>query len=192
MTTSMIPKILNMDLQFLNWIWVSYPVVLYPARQEHHGMAKPSPSFAGDPALVKIGESIRRVRKELGLSQETLAHDAGVDRSYMGGVERGEHNLTVMSLLRIASALNCKASLLIDEVDAWHQFLQVASRLSAYSFCKLSPFIWRFFWDVHFELFVTAAMKRVHLLEALGGTAGMSLSFHTHAVLVGNWLTLTY
>jgi transcriptional regulator with XRE-family HTH domain len=81
-------------------------------------MAKPSPSFAGDPALVKIGESIRRVRKELGLSQETLAHDAGVDRSYMGGVERGEHNLTVMSLLRIASALNCKASLLIDEVDA--------------------------------------------------------------------------
>lgn len=80
-------------------------------------MAKPSPSFAGDPALVKIGESIRRVRKELGLSQETLAHDAGVDRSYMGGVERGEHNLTVMSLLRIASALNCKASLLLDEVD---------------------------------------------------------------------------
>jgi transcriptional regulator with XRE-family HTH domain len=79
-------------------------------------MAKPSPSFAGDPALVKIGEVIRRTRKERGLSQELLAVDAGVDRSYMGGIERGEHNLTVMSLLRIAKALECKASVLMDEV----------------------------------------------------------------------------
>ena len=80
-------------------------------------MAKPSPSFAGDPALVKIGEELRRRRKELGLSQEMLAVDAGIDRSYMGGVERGEHNLTVMSLLRIASALDCKASSLLDKAD---------------------------------------------------------------------------
>jgi len=79
-------------------------------------MAKPSPSFAGDPALVKIGEVIRRTRKERGLSQELLAVDAGVDRSYMGGIERGEHNLTVMSLLKIAKALECKASVLMDEV----------------------------------------------------------------------------
>ena len=79
-------------------------------------MAKPSPAFAGDPALVKIGEVIRRTRKERGLSQELLAVDAGVDRSYMGGIERGEHNLTVMSLLRIAKALECKASVLMDEV----------------------------------------------------------------------------
>ena len=80
-------------------------------------MAKPSPSFAGDPALVKIGEVIRRARKERGLSQELLAVDAGVDRSYMGGIERGEHNMTVMSLLRIASALDCKAATLMDDAD---------------------------------------------------------------------------
>lgn len=80
-------------------------------------MAKPSPSFAGDPALVKIGEVIRRARKERGLSQELLAVDAGVDRSYMGGIEHGEHNLTVMSLLRIASALDCKAANLMDDAD---------------------------------------------------------------------------
>jgi transcriptional regulator with XRE-family HTH domain len=79
-------------------------------------MAKPSPSFAGDPALVKIGAVIRRTRKERGLSQELLAVDAGVDRSYMGGIERGEHNLTVMSLLKIAKALECKAAVLMDEV----------------------------------------------------------------------------
>ncbi len=80
-------------------------------------MAKPSPSFAGDPALVKIGEVIRRTRKEQGLSQELLAVDAGVDRSYMGGIERGEHNLTVMSLVRIASALNCKAATLLEKAE---------------------------------------------------------------------------
>lgn len=80
-------------------------------------MAKPSPSFAGDPALVRIGEVIRRTRRERGLSQELLAVDAGVDRSYMGGIERGEHNLTVMSLLRIATALDCKASVLMSEAD---------------------------------------------------------------------------
>lgn len=80
-------------------------------------MAKPSPSFAGDPALVRLGEAIRRMRKEQALSQELLAVDAGVDRSYMGGIERGEHNLTAMSLLRIAHALNCKASSLLEKAD---------------------------------------------------------------------------
>jgi hypothetical protein len=48
-------------------------------------MAKPSPSFAGDPALIKIGAAVRRARKERGVSQEVLAVDVGVDRSYMGG-----------------------------------------------------------------------------------------------------------
>ena len=80
-------------------------------------MAKPSPSFAGNPALVKIGEAVRRKRKELELSQEVLAVDAGIDRSYMGGIERGEHNLTVMSLLKIAAALDVKPSALLNIVD---------------------------------------------------------------------------
>ena len=78
-------------------------------------MAKPYQSFAGEPALVKICEAIRRTRKERGLSQELLAVDAGVDRSYMSGLERGKHNLTVMSLLRIAKALDCKATTLLSE-----------------------------------------------------------------------------
>jgi transcriptional regulator with XRE-family HTH domain len=92
-------------------------VVSYPAKKQDQGMAKPSPSFAGDPALVKIGEVIRRMRKQRGLSQELLAIDAGVDRSYMGGIERGEHNLTVMTLTRIAAALDCKASVLLGTAD---------------------------------------------------------------------------
>ena len=73
-------------------------------------MAKPSPTHAGDPALVALGDAVRAARQERGLSQEALAQDAGLDRSYLGGIERGEHNLTVMSLLRLAHELGLEAS----------------------------------------------------------------------------------
>lgn len=78
-------------------------------------MAKKSPSFAGNLALISLGETIRAARKAKGLSQEALAELADIDRSYMGGIERGEHNLAIMSLLKIADALGIKASSLLDE-----------------------------------------------------------------------------
>jgi len=46
------------------------------------------------------------------LSQEQLAHEANIDRSYMGGIERGEHNVAVVNLCKIASALNTQVSAL--------------------------------------------------------------------------------
>jgi hypothetical protein len=81
------------------------------------GMAKPSPQFARAPALVALGAAIRRERSGRGLSQELLAVDAGLDRSYMGGVERGEHNLSVMNLLKIAVALKLSPSQLLECAD---------------------------------------------------------------------------
>lgn len=42
----------------------------------------------------------------MGLSQEALADEAGIDRSYMGGIERGEHNLALINIKKVASALN--------------------------------------------------------------------------------------
>ena len=77
-------------------------------------MAKPSPQFGGDPVLVALGEAIRRARTGADLSQEALAVDADLDRSYMGGIERGEHNLTVMNIVKIANALKLKPSTLLD------------------------------------------------------------------------------
>jgi transcriptional regulator with XRE-family HTH domain len=77
-------------------------------------MAKPSPQFAGDRVLVALGDAIRRARTGAGLSQEALSIDADLDRSYMGGIERGEHNLTVMNLMKIADALKLKPSTLLD------------------------------------------------------------------------------
>ena len=63
--------------------------------------------------LVALGEAIRRARIGVGLSQEVLAVDADLDRSYVGGIERGEHNLTVMNVIKIASALKTSPSALL-------------------------------------------------------------------------------
>lgn len=68
-------------------------------------MAKPSPSHAGSPVLVNLGKKIRSIREKKGLSQESAALSSGLDRSYFGGVERGEHNIAVINLEKIAIAL---------------------------------------------------------------------------------------
>lgn len=52
-----------------------------------------------------VGQNIRRLRVAQGVSQERLAYDAGVDRSYLGGMERGEQNPTVDVLDRVAATL---------------------------------------------------------------------------------------
>ncbi|MEM6858617.1 MAG: helix-turn-helix transcriptional regulator [Pseudomonadota bacterium] len=60
-----------------------------------------------DPYLDILGQRIRTKRKELGMSQEGLANEAGLDRSYVGRIERGEHNLTFVSLVRLCRAMGC-------------------------------------------------------------------------------------
>jgi len=62
--------------------------------------------------LAELGRSIRLQRKRVGLTQEQLALVAGVDRSYYGSVERGERNITVIVLCRLAMALECDVAAL--------------------------------------------------------------------------------
>lgn len=78
-------------------------------------MAKPSPSHAGNKKLVAIGGAIRRARRAQGISQEQLALAADLDRSYVGGVERGEHNMTVITLCRISDALGVEVADLLSK-----------------------------------------------------------------------------
>lgn len=59
---------------------------------------------------MRLGAAIRARRKELGVSQEDLAIDCGVERSNMGKIERGENNLSILNLVRIAEALNANAA----------------------------------------------------------------------------------
>lgn len=64
--------------------------------------------------LIALGRAIRSRREQLGISQEALAHLAEVDRSHMGKIERGERNVTLLNIERVAKALETKASLLLS------------------------------------------------------------------------------
>lgn len=55
--------------------------------------------------LLLIGSNIRVIRQGAGLTQEKLALKTGLDRSYIGGVERGERNISVLNLKKCADAL---------------------------------------------------------------------------------------
>lgn len=56
-----------------------------------------------------VGRNLRAYRLERGLSQEALAEVLGVHRTYMGGIERGERNLTLKSVEKIAEKLDVEA-----------------------------------------------------------------------------------
>jgi len=58
--------------------------------------------------------NVRRLRKERGLSQEELAEAAGVHRTYVGMIERGEKNVTIYNIERIALALGVRPGSLLD------------------------------------------------------------------------------
>lgn len=56
--------------------------------------------------LIKFGDKVRELRKLKGYSQEELAHLAGVHRTYIGMIERGEKNITLINIEKIAKALD--------------------------------------------------------------------------------------
>ncbi len=62
---------------------------------------------------VALGAGIRARRRALGLSQESLASVSGLDRTYVGGLERGERNPTLKVLWKLATALEVPPSELI-------------------------------------------------------------------------------
>lgn len=69
------------------------------------------------PELVLFGESVRRYRKALGYSQEAFGDACGIDRSYMGGIERGEHNLALVNILKIIAGLRMQPSEFFRSLD---------------------------------------------------------------------------
>jgi transcriptional regulator with XRE-family HTH domain len=70
-----------------------------------------------DPALKRFGANVRTRREAHLLSQEKLAELADLDRTYIGGIERGERNLGLQNVIRVAKALGVSASQLCEGID---------------------------------------------------------------------------
>ena len=61
---------------------------------------------ANDDVKTTFGQRVRALRKRAGLSQEQLALKCGLDRTYIGGVERGERNISIVNIEKIARAMH--------------------------------------------------------------------------------------
>lgn len=71
-------------------------------------MAKPL-----SPLHEAFGRAVRQLRDEQGYTQEALGHKTGLHRNYIGGIERGEQNLTLTSIARLSKGLGCSGSELL-------------------------------------------------------------------------------
>ena len=71
----------------------------------------PRPRFKKQSARQRVAANLKSLRLSLGLSQEEFAHRAGVHRTYVGSVERGERNVSIDTIERFASALR------VDVID---------------------------------------------------------------------------
>ena len=69
------------------------------------------------PELVQFGEAVRARRKARGYSQEAFGDACGIDRRYIGGLERGEHNLALINILKIIATLEMHPSEFFKALD---------------------------------------------------------------------------
>lgn len=60
-----------------------------------------------------VGRNVRQLRLSAGLTQEQLAHEVGIDLTYLGGIERGVRNPSLLVLTRIAATLHVEPSVLL-------------------------------------------------------------------------------
>lgn len=70
-------------------------------------------SIDTDPRIL-FGKRLAAIRKDLGWSQESLALESGVARSYLSGVERGKRNIALVNICRLAETLNVPVKVLME------------------------------------------------------------------------------
>jgi transcriptional regulator with XRE-family HTH domain len=73
-------------------------------------------TFEAEPAKA-FGATVRALRTERGIAQEALAYRAGIERSHMGKIERGEHMPTLALIITIARALECSSADVMAETE---------------------------------------------------------------------------
>ncbi|MBD1893955.1 helix-turn-helix transcriptional regulator [Coleofasciculus sp. FACHB-129] len=73
--------------------------------------------MAANPELEKFGKQLRKLRKTRELSHEKLAELTGLHRTYIGGIERGERNVSLVNIVRLAKALSVSPSELLKQIE---------------------------------------------------------------------------
>lgn len=80
---------------------------------------RPAGTTTFDAELAQaFGAAVRALRMEHGIAQESLANLAGIERSHMGKVERGEHMPTLAIIFKIAGALDCSTAVLMAAAES--------------------------------------------------------------------------
>ena len=67
--------------------------------------------------LITFGDRLRDLRHKAGLTQEKLAFEAGLERSYVGQCERGERNVSLLNVVKLARAVKAKPSDLLAGIE---------------------------------------------------------------------------
>lgn len=82
--------------------------------------------------LKLVGNTIRTIRKQRGLTQEELAEKADLQYSYIGGIERGERNISLLTLEKVVTSLNVSPSEIFNfndidivDIDSVNQVLEI-------------------------------------------------------------------
>ncbi|MCI2810676.1 helix-turn-helix domain-containing protein [Eoetvoesiella caeni] len=79
---------------------------------------RPSGATTFDAELAQaFGSAVRALRTERGIAQEMLANLAGIERSHLGKIERGEHMPTLAIIFKIADALECSTAVLMTQTE---------------------------------------------------------------------------
>jgi transcriptional regulator with XRE-family HTH domain len=87
-----------------------------------------APVGPASPEHAALGQAIRQLRLAAGISQEGLADRCGMHRTYVGGIERGERNVSFRNLLKLADALDVRPSELLARYES---FSGTTGRVSA-------------------------------------------------------------
>ena len=112
-------RLRNFNELCLTWFYLPSAATLLSMQKRAIQRGRPTgaTTFEVAPALA-FGAVVRALRTEDGIAQETLAHLAGVERSHMGKIERGEHMPNLSAVLKLARALGMSGAELLAEAEA--------------------------------------------------------------------------
>jgi ribosome-binding protein aMBF1 (putative translation factor) len=103
----------------ITWFRNAHPPTLDAMSERSVKPGRPEGAKTSDPVVAAaFGSALRAARLEHNLAQEALAHSAGVERSHVGKIERGEHMPTMAIALKLAVALGLSLSELVIRMEA--------------------------------------------------------------------------